>query len=106
MLSNWGLVASLSRPGGNVTGFNFLIDELTTKQLGLLHDLVPQAEMIGLLRRIPNFSMLQISLEALRTQPLRSELSLKFFLGGTEDDIDAAFARVAGWQARGAYGLL
>jgi ABC-type uncharacterized transport system substrate-binding protein len=44
-----GLVASLARPGGNATGVNTLIAELGAKQLGLLHELVPAAERIGLL---------------------------------------------------------
>jgi putative ABC transport system substrate-binding protein len=44
-----GLVASLARPGGNATGVNSLIAELGAKQLGLLHELVPAAERIGLL---------------------------------------------------------
>jgi putative ABC transport system substrate-binding protein len=44
-----GLVASLGRPGGNATGVNFLIAELGSKQLGLLHELVPAAVRVGLL---------------------------------------------------------
>jgi len=44
-----GLVASLGRPGGNATGMNFLVAELGSKQLGLLHELVPAAVRIGLL---------------------------------------------------------
>ena len=39
-----GLVPSLARPGGNVTGFATMTDELGAKQLGLLHELVPRAE--------------------------------------------------------------
>src|SRR5499433_733488 len=45
----YGLVASHSRPGGNATGVNFLIAELGSKQLGLLHELVPAAARVGLL---------------------------------------------------------
>jgi putative ABC transport system substrate-binding protein len=44
-----GLVASLGRPGGNATGMNFLVAELGSKQLGLLHELVPAAVRVGLL---------------------------------------------------------
>jgi putative tryptophan/tyrosine transport system substrate-binding protein len=44
-----GLVSSLSRPGGNVTGVSFLVEELGAKTLGLLHELVPKATTIGVL---------------------------------------------------------
>jgi putative ABC transport system substrate-binding protein len=49
-----GLVASLSRPGGNVTGMSFLTSLLVTKQFDLLHELAPAAQVIGLLVN-PNF---------------------------------------------------
>ena len=45
----FGLVASHSRPGGNATGVNFLVTELGSKQLGLLHELIPAAARVGLL---------------------------------------------------------
>ena len=44
-----GLVASLNRPGGNMTGVNFMLNELGTKRLELLRDLLPTASRIGLL---------------------------------------------------------
>ena len=44
-----GLVASLNRPGGNVTGVTFTTVDVTAKRLGQLHDLVPKAEVIGVL---------------------------------------------------------
>ena len=44
-----GLVASFSRPGGNVTGVTFLAEALTTKQLELLRTLVPHAKTVGFL---------------------------------------------------------
>ena len=44
-----GLVASFNRPGGNVTGVSFLVNELGTKRLQLLHELVPAATAIGAL---------------------------------------------------------
>jgi putative ABC transport system substrate-binding protein len=51
-----GLVASLARPGGNVTGMTFLLGDLGAKQLGLVRDLVPNAARVGLLinSRSPN----------------------------------------------------
>jgi len=44
-----GLVASLNRPGGNVTGVTFTTVDVTAKRLGQLHELVPKAEVIGVL---------------------------------------------------------
>jgi putative ABC transport system substrate-binding protein len=44
-----GLVASLSRPGGNITGVTFLVGTLTAKQLEILHETVPKAALIGFL---------------------------------------------------------
>jgi putative ABC transport system substrate-binding protein len=44
-----GLVASLARPGGNITGFSIIIPELDAKRLGLLHELLPTAQRIGVL---------------------------------------------------------
>jgi putative tryptophan/tyrosine transport system substrate-binding protein len=44
-----GLVASMNRPGGNVTGIVFTVGDLTAKRLGLLHELVPHASVMGVL---------------------------------------------------------
>jgi len=51
-----GLVTSLSRPGGNATGMNFVVAELESKQIGLLHELVPAATRVGLLVN-PNYPL-------------------------------------------------
>src|SRR5436309_5428226 len=44
-----GLVSSLARPGGNLTGINFFSQEITTKRFGLMHELVPKAARIAVL---------------------------------------------------------
>ena len=44
-----GLVASLARPGGNLTGINFLLTELAAKRLGLLHEMLPAAKRLAVL---------------------------------------------------------
>jgi putative tryptophan/tyrosine transport system substrate-binding protein len=49
-----GLVASLNRPGGNVTGFNQFTYELESKRIGLLHELVPAAKQIAVLVNASN----------------------------------------------------
>jgi putative ABC transport system substrate-binding protein len=46
---NLGLVASLNRPGGNVTGVNLFTAVMDTKRLGLLHDMIPTATLIAVL---------------------------------------------------------
>ena len=51
-----GLVASLARPGGNLTGVSFLATELNLKRLELLSELVPQATAIALLRNPKSFT--------------------------------------------------
>src|SRR5262249_27668672 len=53
-----GLVASLNRPGGNVTGVTFVTAELGAKLLGLLHELQPGAVRVGVLVD-PNFALTQ-----------------------------------------------
>ena len=54
-----GLVASLNRPGGNVTGVTFVVAELGAKQLGLLHELQPGAVRVGVLVD-PNFALTRV----------------------------------------------
>jgi putative tryptophan/tyrosine transport system substrate-binding protein len=85
-----GLVASLNRPGGNVTGvFNFN-PALEPKRLALLHELVPQANMIGVLVN-PNYppaaSQLKAAEEAARTIGLQT-FALR---AGNDREVEAAF---------------
>jgi putative ABC transport system substrate-binding protein len=80
-----GLVASLARPGGNVTGFSALSVELNTKRLEILKDAVPKLVRVGLLRS-PGASIGQdIQLKALRA----AALALKLKLEEIETQVDA-----------------
>jgi putative tryptophan/tyrosine transport system substrate-binding protein len=94
-----GLVASLARPGGNLTGFTLLGGELMPKRLELLSELVPQAGMIALLvsANDPNVELLVVrAREAAHAKGLQVHI-LKV---GTQGDIDAAFASLAQLPAR------
>jgi putative tryptophan/tyrosine transport system substrate-binding protein len=88
-----GLVPSMSRPGGNVTGISFLIDELSGKQLGLLHDLVPKASVIASLLN-PGFVDASRQLKSVQDAARAFGLKLEVMEASTEHDIDAAFARI------------
>ena len=85
-----GLVASLARPGGNLTGFSMLTAELTPKQLELLSELVPQAKMIALLVN-PNNSNAEITMRNVQEAAHAKGLQLHFLKAGTESEINAAF---------------
>jgi putative ABC transport system substrate-binding protein len=86
-----GLVASLARPGGNLTGVSTMVPEMTPKRLELLSELVPQAGEIALLVN-PNNSNTERTIgdmqEAARVKGLRFHV-LK---AGSESEIDAVFA--------------
>ena len=72
-----GLVASLSRPGGNVTGLSSLSPELITKRLEILKDLIPRLSRVGLLR-VPGGGLGELQLKEARP----AALALKLKIGG------------------------
>jgi putative tryptophan/tyrosine transport system substrate-binding protein len=91
-----GLVASLARPGGSVTGINFFVQEIVAKRLRLLHDLVPKAVRIAVLLNPGNAVVAETTLqdvqEAAPTMGLQIQTILK---ASTNGEIDAAFATLA-----------
>jgi putative ABC transport system substrate-binding protein len=89
-----GFVASLSRPGGNVTGISNLTSTLEAKRLGLLHDLVPQAATIGVLLN-PNFSPAVSQLSDIQEAARAIALQLHVLRASTDREIDVAFESVA-----------
>ena len=89
-----GLVASLNRPGGNVTGVTFVVSELGAKLLGLLHELQPGAVRVGVLVD-PNFAPTQSFVSDVQAAALSIGKQIEVLEASTGRDIDTAFARVA-----------
>jgi len=89
-----GLVPNLNRPTGNVTGAVTLNVETGSKRLELLHDTVPAATTLLLLRN-PNRPGATGSTRELQEAARRLGLQIDVFDASTEDDIDAAFAQTA-----------
>ena len=86
-----GLVASLARPGGNLTGVTNLNVELWQKRVELIAELVPQARVIGLLQN-PNNPGAGGSAASAQQAARAKGLQLEILKAGTEAEIDAAFA--------------
>ena len=85
------LVASLNRPGGNITGVNFFQSELGVKRLGLLHELLPKATAIGMLIN-PNFADAEIDLKEVQEAARPLGLQIHVLRASTGAEIDTAFA--------------
>jgi putative ABC transport system substrate-binding protein len=89
-----GLVASFSRPGGNVTGFTLWTNEMESKRLGLLRDLLPGVSLVGVLVN-PRFPPTEQ--ELLELEPAAKAVNQKLFVARANDDaeLDAALASFA-----------
>ena len=97
-----GYVVQLNRPGGTVTGVTFLSDTLRTKQLELLHELVPNASVIGMLVN----SKIPASKDHIREQQAAASalgLSLQIVEASSERDLAPAFASLADNRAGALY---
>jgi putative ABC transport system substrate-binding protein len=86
-----GLVASLNRPGGNATGVTLLNSELVAKRLGLLHDLIPTAKIIGLLVN-PNDPRTENQSTDMQKAAHALGLQVHIFNASSEAEIERAFA--------------
>jgi putative ABC transport system substrate-binding protein len=86
-----GLVASLARPGGNLTGVSFISIELMPKRLDLLSELVPHAGVIALLVN-PNSPIAQRIIGNMQEAARAKGVQLLILKAGTESEINAAFA--------------
>jgi putative ABC transport system substrate-binding protein len=94
-----GLVASLARPGGNLTGFSILSGDLALKRLEFISELVPQAEVIALLAN-PNNPPAELMIGAVQEAARAKGLELHIVKAGTESEIDAAFSSLAQLHTR------
>jgi ABC-type uncharacterized transport system substrate-binding protein len=93
-----GLVASLARPGGNLTGVSFLTVELVPKRLELVSELVPHARVIALMVN-PNISAAERIIRDAQESARAKRVQLPILNAATEDEIDAAFASLVQLQA-------
>jgi putative tryptophan/tyrosine transport system substrate-binding protein len=86
----FGLVASLNRPGGNVTGVTLISGEIVSKRIALLRDLLPRAKMLGVL---VNSTTPASGAEAAVAERVVNTLGwqVKVLKVGREQDFDAAF---------------
>src|SRR5262249_26295286 len=81
-----GLVASLARPGGNLTGINFLVAELLAKRLALLHELVPKAVRIALLVNPANTQATEAALRDLPAAAREMGLQIQVLKASTSSE--------------------
>jgi putative ABC transport system substrate-binding protein len=86
-----GLVASLARPGGNLTGVGVLMTELTPKRLELISEFVPQTRMIGLLVN-PNNASTERLIQNMQEAARAKGVQLLILKAGGESEFESAFA--------------
>jgi len=96
----FGLVANLNRPGGNLTGVTNLAGEVGPKRLEILHELVPTATTLALLANPtnPNFGATS---EHLKNASRELGLQLQILRASTEHEIDSVFSSMGGQRPAG-----
>jgi putative tryptophan/tyrosine transport system substrate-binding protein len=94
-----GMVASINRPGGNVTGVNVLTNQMEPKRLGLLHELVPGVPLIGVLM---NQNFPPAARQLLDLEEASRTIGQRLFVAKASNDteLDAAFTALAQQQVR------
>ena len=86
-----GLVTSLARPGGNLTGINFFSSELAAKRMELLHEMVPAAARVAVLSD-PTFTLTKSYMRDAETAARAMGLQIQVLNASTSREINAAFA--------------
>jgi putative ABC transport system substrate-binding protein len=90
-----GLVASLARPGGNLTGINFFNAELVPKRLELLRELVPKASRVAVLVNPSNIASGERTEKEVEAAARAIGVQIQILNASTSREIDAAFAALA-----------
>jgi putative ABC transport system substrate-binding protein len=95
-----GLVASLNRPGGNVTGVNLIFGALGAKRLELLRDLIPQATTIAMLVNL-NYPSASTEVQETEAGARSLGLQLHVFNATVESEFERAFAAITAQRVAG-----
>jgi len=90
-----GIVTSLARPGGNLTGINFFASELAAKRLELLRELVPGAARVAVLVNPANTTTAESTLRGMEPAARVMGLQVQVLNASSSREIDAAFATLA-----------
>jgi putative ABC transport system substrate-binding protein len=90
-----GFVASLARPGGNLTGINFFAEELAAKRLELLRELMPMAARIAVVVNPANVMGTETTVREAEAASRAKGLHIKVFNASTSREIDAVFTAIA-----------
>jgi putative tryptophan/tyrosine transport system substrate-binding protein len=93
-----GLVASLNRPGGNITGATVFASEMESKRLGLLHEAVPAAKTIAVLLNAAN-PIVELQIRDVRDAALRLGVEVIPFTASVESEFEGVFAAITQRQA-------
>jgi ABC-type uncharacterized transport system substrate-binding protein len=96
-----GIVASLNRPGGNVTGVTQLNEEIEAKRLELLHELLPKATTLAFLVNPTDAAFAELQVHQVRPAAQSLGIEVNILNASTEKDFDAAFAKVRELRAGG-----
>jgi putative ABC transport system substrate-binding protein len=95
---NEGLVSSLNRPGGNITGVSLIGTALEPKRLGILHQLVPQAGLIGVLLN-PQYPGADIGLRGLQGAASELRQKIQIVNASQDQELEPAFDTLANSHA-------
>jgi putative tryptophan/tyrosine transport system substrate-binding protein len=96
---SFGLVASLARPGGNLTGINIFNGELTAKRLALLRELVPRAARVAVLVNPADVANTKSTLQIVESSARDMGLQIAVLNANSASEINAVFENIEGSRA-------